>query len=211
MHHKLACGWLGATALAACAAGCAQPRGNVSLIDLNFRKMDTEVPDVQTLATPLAYWWEDAGRLCVAFGYDKPSMNKLDRQAIDASLVLDGMPAGTAREYEFDARGLRAYHHDGANHDRFRSLRGVAVVQRVGDAMHVRFRVLALKEMFHILTGWNPIGETLLVAEFDAASNRAAGEPILTRSEDQGMGREAVSGPPTPPAPKGMGRPVRVR
>jgi hypothetical protein len=194
------------------ASGCASPQGKVDLIDLDFRGIEEDVPAIQSFPTAQAFWWADGDRVYVAYGFNKPSLaNKLDRQAIDASLALDGLPAGAARQYEFDSRGMRLYHHDGPNHERYRSLRGVASVRREAGKLKVQMRVLALKEMFHILTGWNPTGEALVLADFEASEGKAPGTAMLARSEEDGMGRTEVA--PQGPAIRrpGVGRPVRVR
>lgn len=196
-------------ALGLLAAGCARGKGQLEVIDLDFRRLDVNRPMIDRVEPIEAVYWEADGKLYVAFGYDRGTRARgLSQHRLDAALVLDGPPAENAREYQLDSQSLRLVHHDGPMHQRYRALRGIARVHRGRRGLDVQFRIVTLSEFFHILTGWNIVGETLVLGTLQAAPNKTRGEAILEQLGKEDFGPGAGE---TPSAPAGIPRPVRIR
>lgn len=171
--------------------GCA--RNEIRLIDLDFRRMPEAAPLIERVSAPVACWWTEAGKIQIAAARQGGPPRQPGGRVADFSLVLAGMPAGGARDYALNPQSLRGYVRGGGRHARYRSLRGLASIwMRPGERLRVRFRVIAQKETFHILTGWTAVGETVLVGEFLAHQDARIGGQILARSERDGMTRTRV-------------------
>ncbi len=188
------------------AGGCA--RGQVELVELNFRRLPAAEDLVGREAADACYWWVEGDQIRVALGrYRVGVPNELHRERFDLSLALPGLPAEQARNYTLDGNSLRCYVRRGAVHHRYRSRQGIAAVWlEPGRRLRGRFRILAQKEGFHILSGWNAIGPTAMVGAFEARYDATRGEAIWQRSEADGMNRAAAANT----TPDGRPGPVRV-
>jgi len=172
-------------------AGCASS-ASLRFSDLNFKRLDPTDPLVVDVAANSCWWWIDGKKVCVAFNIGGTNQNGLGRhERLVFSLVLNGIPAGTEREYRFTRQALRCYRHLGSDHSRYASVKGVATVRlSAGDILSGRFRALAKKQVFHVLTNWTTVGQAFVTGEFTAQRSRERGSSILVQTEEQGMKRE---------------------
>lgn len=190
--------------------GCAG-QGSVHMIPLGPKPIKITGPLIVPVAPKESYYWvNEQQELCVAMRTKRHSLlgARFEREFI-LSLVLDGLPAGSARYYRVGRRALRAKTRAGFTHTRSASLSGTAVVWDYGRAsLHGRFRLTAKQQSYSVLTDWHGDRRVLFVGEFAAVADRATGERILARTEEDGMSRPPprgkpipVQGPPrTPPA-----------
>lgn len=198
-------------ACAACAAiaslsGCASRA--IALVDLDFARIPEVGPLVDTINVSDAYWWLDGDRVCIAATRQPVRFpGSSGARRVDLSFVLPGVPAGDARDYPLGSEAQRCYVRQGSSHTRYRSHRGIAAIwMRPGGKLRVRYRVLASRQTFHILTGWTTVGQTLLAGDLIAQHNPARSAEILRRTEADGMNR-APSGNATT---NGRPRPVQI-
>ncbi|MCB9850145.1 MAG: hypothetical protein H6817_05510 [Phycisphaerales bacterium] len=199
---------------AGAAAGCAQSR--VDFIDLDFRRLPSEAELVDSESVRAAYWWLDGDTINISAVRGNSHEKQISRQRrMDFSLVLPGIPAERARDYQLTSASLRCYVRQGADHARYRSLRGIASVWELpGNVLRVKFRLIAGREIFHILTGWTDVGQTVLAGEFRARYDETQGQAVLQRSESGGMTRAAQPNTPVGARPGPVpvtGPPVKRR
>ncbi len=137
------------------------------------------------------YWVNDNQEPCIAIrGTSGGLLDKRFEREFTMSLVLDSLPAGSARSYRVRRRALRAKTRAGFTHTRSASLGGLVVIWDYGkDTLHGRFRITAKQQSYMVLTGWRGNRRVLFVGEFAAVQNRSAGERILARTEADGMAR----------------------
>ena len=198
----------GAVVLGGCAVGA------VDITELNFKRMYPQGPLVRHVPVTEAWWWIEGGRVLVALQEERGRrLSEYDRKEFDVSLVFDGLPAAKARSYAIGRDSVRGYHRDGARHSRFASSHGVAGLWfESGGVLRGRFRMIARRQVFHILTGWSDSYQAAVVGEFRARENRARGEPILLRTEEDGMERRyrQVGAPTDRPGPQRVEGPAVV-
>ena len=180
--------------------GCA-PAATVHVIPLSLQKVNINRPLIVTFSPSRCYYWiNDQRELCIAMtgkigeGFlSAPMFAGLQgtaRHQFDLSLVLPGLPAGTARAYRVDRRTVRCRTRDGGAHTRFGSLQGVVSVWDYSrKTMNGRFRIKASQQSFMVLTGWGKDHEVLCLGEFTAKYNRTAGQAILARTEQEALKR----------------------
>lgn len=189
--------------------GCAG-HGSVHMIPLGPKPIKMTGPLIVPVAPKESYYWvNEQQELCVAMRTKRHSLlgARFEREFI-LSLVLDGLPAGSARYYRVGRRALRAKTRAGFTHTRSASLSGTAVVWDYGRAsLHGRFRLTAKQQSYSVLTGWHGDRRVLFVGEFTAVADQAAGERILARTEEDGMARPPprskripIQGPPRTPS-----------
>lgn len=186
-------------------AGCA--RNEIALVDTDVRTLPDAGALVERIALDRCVWWQAGDSLVVTAqrGPVRPAGSA--RQRVDLSFVFGGLPAEQSREYQLNSDSLRAYVRQGPTHHRFRSAAGIAAVWLLpGGELRVRFRVVARRENFHILTGWSTVGETLLLGEWVAHHDEAGGVSVLQRSEADGMTRSGRAHIPVDRRP----RPVQI-
>jgi hypothetical protein len=174
--------------------GCAG-RATVHVTSLDTKKITATGPLVVRASPDECYFWvNERHELCVAMRSANASLaGKRFEREFALSLVLDGPPAGSARQYSVGRRAMRARARAGFSHTRSASLSGVVLIMDYGaDKLRGRFRLIAKQQTYSVLTGWKGDHRVLFVGEFDAVSNRSAGEKILARSEAEGMGRGAA-------------------
>jgi hypothetical protein len=183
-------GLLLAALVLATAFGCA-PHADIEFIDLNFKRIDAAGPLINHISASDCCWWIDGNHLMVTLHHDTgPLAGQLARERFDLSFVLDGLPANRARDYRLDRESLRAVYGKGAAHSRFASLRGItAVWWGANGTLRGRFRLIAKKQIFHVLTDWTDVGQVIMVGDFRCRRDRAGGRPVLERSEKNGMAR----------------------
>lgn len=180
--------------------GCAG-QGSVHMIPLGPKAIKMTGPLIVAVAPKEAYYWvNDQQELCVAMRTRTHSLfgKRFEREFV-LSLVLEGLPAGSARYYGVGRRGLRAKTRAGFIHTRSASLSGTAVVWDYGRAsLHGRFRLTAKQQSYSVLRGWHGDRRVLFVGEFTAVADRGSGERILASSEEDGMARPPPRGKPIP-------------
>ena len=173
----------------------------VHIAPLSAKKISMTRPLIVRVEPDECYFWiNDQKELWVAMRTAKRSLfgERFERE-FTLSLVLDGLPAGHARQYRLRRRAMRAQNHAGYAHTRAASLLGLAVVWDFGSAhLNGRFRLTAKQQSYSVLTGWKGNHRVLFVGEFTAVHDRAAGENILERTEADGMTRPAASSKPVP-------------
>ena len=176
-----------------CAGGCGSAGGGVDLIDLNYRRIYDTDSLIRHVDIQQAYWWTDGERVYIALTASQPGLSKFNRKRFDLSMALSGLVASQSRTYQLGPDSVRAYLHQGFEHERYRSVRGIASVRidRSGR-LTGRFRLTAAKEFFYVLTNWSPAGPVVVVGTFTASKNEKTGLEILKRSEEDGMDRRRL-------------------
>ena len=172
-------------------AGCAG-HASIHLVPLGGSKISTTAPLVQKITPDECYYWvNEKNELCLAMReVDRSIWGKRFEGEFILSLVLEGLPAGAARDYRVSRRTLRARLRAGYRHTRAASLGGiVGVWDYDGGELKGRFRMSAKHQTYSILTGWGGNAAVLFVGEFTAVLDRPAGEKILARTEERGMER----------------------
>ena len=179
-------------------SGCAG-RATVYTTSLDTKKIGAAGPLVVRMSPDQCYFWlNEKQELCVAMRSVNPSLagRRFEREFV-LSLVLDEPPAGSVRQYSAGRRTMRARVRAGYSHTRAASLSGVVLVWDYGmNKLRGRFRLIAKQQAYSVLTGWRGDQRMLFVGEFNAVSNRVAGEEILRRTEEDGM--ERVPAPAKP-------------
>ncbi|HRX84609.1 MAG TPA: hypothetical protein P5572_06265 [Phycisphaerae bacterium] len=192
---------------AAWGAGAGCTRNTLQLVDMDLRSVPDAGPLVERITLDDCYWWQTQEGLAVAAARGPVRATGSPRKRVDLSFVFTGLPAGQSRNYLLNTESLRAYVRQGSTHRRYRSASGIAAVWlEPGGELRVKFRVLARRETFHILTGWSPAGETMLLGELQARHDGVTAQAILQRSEADGMNRTDRANTPV----EGRPRPVQV-
>jgi len=178
-------------AAAVVCTGC-NGHARVTLIPLNTQRL-TSTADLDFDFSPQAcYWWTDEQeRLQVAMKAEGFSpLGDLTRRSLELSLVLGRPPKTDEVQFRIGGDTARAIWHRGAFHLKMKALRGIVAARRASDTVIVgRFRLVCASAKFEVLRGWRGQSQVLLQGEFSAVRNRAAGEPIVQRSEvDQPRG-----------------------
>lgn len=200
---------LGIAVMIACTITGCTDRASIHMISLADRRISTTEPLIERITPRECYFWEnDKGELCVAMRSSSGSIlgRRFKKEAI-ASFLLEGPPAGAARNYTVTRRTARILRHAGMSHTRCASLGGIiAVWDYGGNTLRGRLRFSAKRQDYSVLVGWSGNTKVLFVGEFTAVRNRTAGEKILTRTEEGGMKRSPprpqpipVQGPPRKP------------
>lgn len=175
-------------------AGCSGSAA-LHMVPTGYTRMDVQAPLVVPLHAARCWYWIDDNRQ-IRVAMSNPGAGR----TLELSLVLDGLPAGAARNYRVTRYTLRGTVSRGAEHTRFASVRGIAAVWLDGpDRIHGRFRMSTKYERFNLLLGWHGAQEVLLLGEFRAVRDRDRCEGVLARTEQDGMERSAVSTQPSGP------------
>lgn len=172
-------------------SGCTD-RGRLEMISLNTRRITSAEPLVISLRPEESYWWlDEQGTLCIAFrgSHDSIFGPAFSRELL-LSFVLGEPPAGSGREYAVNTNTLRFRRRAGLNHLRGHSLTGAAVVWDYGrPRLRGRFRLTLRQQTYSVLTDWTGDARYLVVGEFEAKFNPAAGARILAATEEGVMKR----------------------
>ncbi len=183
-------------------AGCQSP-GYVQLASLNFNSIDPPPPKVTRLPIEHCYWWQDdEGQVWVALEHDRPWGWLPEHLVFQLSLVLEGPPAGRAREYRVTKRELRGVARFGPAQARFVSMTGIVALYREdGDQMRGSFRLQVARRGQQIFGNWGPATRYLMTGEFTAAPNESEGRRIADATEAHGWERAPTTQPEggTPP------------
>jgi hypothetical protein len=180
------------------AGGC-HGSARLNLIPLGLQRIEAQGPLIYTLRAAECYFWIDPDhQLCIACADETgPWFGEGAQTSLHVSLVLDGLPAHVARDYRASRRTLRGRASQGGRHARFASTGGiVAVWVDDEDRIHGRLRVLTRYQTFNVLLGWTGTQQVLLLGEFHAVRDRGRGEPILARTEEEGMERYPAASQP---------------
>lgn len=171
--------------------------GKVQILPVARRDLSPREPLIQTLPVQEAYYWMDAeGKLKIALRYRASS---LLGSAFDTkwalSMILPGPPAGPERLYDLRTSEVLWTFSQGGNHQRCRSLRGVAVVEdRRNGRLRGRFQITVHQQVFTMLGGWQNAAWLLTLGEFEAVENITRGQEILASTEMEDFDRS----PPRP-------------
>ncbi len=197
-HGVPAARWRAAVSLCALsAAGCAG-HASIHVVPLGSRNISATKPLVVRIEPDECYYWvNQQQQLCVAMRQAKGSLwGKRFEQEFLVSLVLDGLPAGSTRNYRVGRRTVRSRYNEGFHHTRSASLTGIAAIWDFGKRnLQGRFRLIASRQDYSVLTGWRGKRRVLLVGEFTAVPDTGAGRTILEDTEEGAMSR-------LPPQPK---------
>ncbi|UCD28063.1 MAG: hypothetical protein JSV03_13345 [Planctomycetota bacterium] len=178
-------------------AGCTG-RATVHLLPFMRTNFSPTEALIQTIKVNEAYYWcDDDGKLSVAFRY---RVRSLLGKALDVewlmSMVLDGMPAGSEKLYQLHRPAVRISQSYGGDHRRCRSLRGIAVIYvSRGAPLKGRFQITVHQQKFSVLKGWMSASPLIVIGEFEAVENPAAGKEILSLTEADGFARDPDSEP----------------
>lgn len=171
------------------ACGCASD-ASLHFTDLNFKRLDMSDPLTTEVGADSCTWSIDEEKIQIALAKGRVDAESGDRMMM--SFVLDGIPTGNEREYRVERRALRCYWHHEREHERFASLSGVVSIKLLpGGKLACRFKIMARKQVFHILTNWTTVGQALLMGEFIAVQDADAVSSILVQTEKGGMERSA--------------------
>ncbi len=189
--------------MAACGllvAGCAG-HASVHTAALSTRKIGTTGSLVRTVTPDECYFWVNQKQeLRIAMRGTRLSLlgSRFKREYV-LSLILEGLPAGSTRNYRMNLRTLRARHRRGYGHVRSASVTGIAAIWDYGRRrLHGRFRVVAKEQSYSVLSGWGSNRRVLILGEFTAVENQRAAEAILAQTEKDGMQRRAARPRPKP-------------
>jgi hypothetical protein len=167
--------------------GCAS-RASLQFVELSFKRLDPGDPLTTEVIADSCTWSIEGDQIHVALVSGRVNADSGDRMMM--SVVLDGIPHGNEREYRVERRGLRCYWHHGRKHERFASLNGVVSIELLpSDGLAGRFKILARKQVFHILTNWMTVGQTVLMGSFTARRDPEKVSSILVQTEKGGMDR----------------------
>ena len=170
--------------------GCAS-NGSVYLIPLSTKRLRTTEQLVHHVTPRRCYYWIDGNRLCIAMSdFQWSLLGEMHEREFALSFVLDELPAGDARTYQANRRTMRLRSRDGLSNTRSASMSGLLTVWDFKKRRrHGRFRLLARKQSYFVLSGWGGTMPALVVGEFTADKNREAGEAILARTEQDALKR----------------------
>jgi len=173
------------------ALGCSG-RGVVHFVPLDVKQIPmTGALIAQITPDECYYWIDDAGKLCVALRQRKNSFwTPLLSHDIALSLILGDPPAGVTRAYPAARDTLRMRSSAGVTQLRAGSMSGGAVVWDYGQrTLRGRFRIMVKQQSYTVFTDWTGNSRILLIGEFTAREDRARGEAILRRTEEDGLER----------------------
>jgi hypothetical protein len=180
--------------LAALATGCAG-RGRVFSVPLYRSDMPPDEPPAATVEPDQAYYWvEDDGPLNVSLARAWAAGPASAPVEWRLSLMLEKLPAGSARLYKLDRSSIRLVEAGGGIHRRGLSIRGVAVIEAPrGGRLKGRFHTWIRLQQFTVLTGWAPpinrAPIVIVTGEFEAVENAEAGRRIREATEADDFGR----------------------
>ncbi len=172
--------------------GCAYS-GRMDITELAFRRISPKGPLIDSLRLSDCLWWSDEGAVYIGMSTSDSVIPLPAAEKLDFSFVLPGFPADRSREYQVNNQTLRGYVRKGLEHERYRSTRGiVAIWLEPGDSMRIRFRLIANKEIFHVLTGWVSAGQVVLTGSCRARRDSRNGPALLSLTERDGMTRSGA-------------------
>lgn len=188
-------------------AGCAG-RATVHMIPLGAKRIDTTAPLTVRVSPGECYFWvNEQEELCLAMrSHSRSIFGRRFENEFLMSFVAKGLPAGSGRDYRMDRRTARVTHDAGYGHTRSSSLSGIlAVWDYRRNQLRGRFRFTAKQQSYSVLSGWSGNNAVLLVGEFMAVGNEAAGKELLQRTEEGSMSRSSQEPNPPPKPTTGTG------
>lgn len=193
-------------------AGCTGT-ATIHVIPADYDRISTARDLVAVHRPTQACFWVDAhGDLCLAMA-SHPALDPDTRpaQSFDLSIVLEGQPAGLARNYLADRRTMRAIIQRRIGRYRYGSLEGIVAVwfeEDNPDLLFGRFRILTNEQDHTWWRGWAGNRRVLFVGEFQAVRDTINGQALLNRTETGALKRPPpigkpipVTGPPLPNMP----------
>lgn len=171
--------------------------GDIKMVPLLRADFTEREPLVQDVPVNEAYYWVENNRVNIALRCRRES---LLGPAFDydwqASLVLDGLPAGSARLYKLKPDAMRIVETAGANQRRSRTWTGIAVIGAPERGrLKGRFHVNVRQQQFTLLGGWQPhpfqAPMIVVAGRFDAVEDAKRGRAILHETEASGFERAA--------------------
>lgn len=176
--------------------GC-RGSGRIEFASLDFRTIDPPGPRSQSLDLDRATWWVDEHErlwIVAELRQSVPFFPDLKFVWL-ASLRLEGLPAGRAREYALHADSWRAVVDLSGFGARYHSLRGIAAVYQDGsDHLRVHFRMEGAREGAQLLGGWGRPNRYLISGHMDCVRDDGTGPALAAATETIDRQR---SGPPT--------------
>ncbi len=179
--------------------GCAGS-GKVQILPVARRDLSPREPLIQSLPVQEAYYWIDTeGKLKIAMQYQASSLlGPVFDTKWALSMILPGPPAGPERLYDLRTSEVLWTFSQGGNHQRCRSLRGVAVVENPRNGrLRGRFQITVHQQVFTMLGGWQNAAWLVTLGEFEAVQNATRGREILEKTEMEDFDRS----PPRPRTP----------
>lgn len=168
-------------------SGCAG-HGSLYLVPLDTKRIGQAGELVARVRADECYFWTDEKQqLCLAMRAFEGSIlgGRFEKELL-ASMVLEGLPAGSTRDYRMDQRTFRSKSRAGCVHLRSASLAGVIRVWDYGkERIRGRFRVVTKQQSWSVLTGWTGDARVMVVGEFSAVGDRHAGERIAEQAEEK--------------------------
>jgi hypothetical protein len=152
-------------------------------------------PLVQQVPVNEAYYWLEDGQLWVSLRCHRPSaLGPAFEFDWAMSLVVEGLPAGSARLYQLKADAARVVQTAGADQRRSRGWTGVAVIQSPKNRrLEGRFHCNVRQQHFTLLHGWQPpplaAPMLIVVARFEAVEDAERGRAIRDETEAAGFER----------------------
>lgn len=205
--------FLGCALLLLTLSGC-RGHGVVHLVPTSAAKISATKPLLLEIQpTECYYWVTDKSQICIAMRqYKRSLLGKWGKKEFILSIVLEGVPAGAARNYRADRRTMRAHRHQGLSHSRIASLAGIVGVWDFDQRkLRGRFRFSTKQQTYSVLTGWGSNRGVLVIGDFTAIPNRKAGEALLARTEEHGMLRGPKRGSKQPRARQIHGTPRKSK
>ncbi|MFO0973700.1 MAG: hypothetical protein U1A27_09715 [Phycisphaerae bacterium] len=175
-------------------AGCSGT-GQLNFVSLNLQSVDPPAPRVVSYSPQRCFTWEEPpGEVNIAARYENVAwFSPLQKITLTLSLVLDGPPAGSGRDYAVGTRELRACFDSVAEQHRLISRSGVvALTRRPGGGYRGSFRIV----LSHYTGGLSTLsllprqpGLLLFFGTFDAVPDATRGPPLRAETESAGWTR----------------------
>jgi hypothetical protein len=181
--------------------GCTPNR--LELISLDMTAIDPPAPRPFSIEPQRCEWWEDdAGGLWLGLQSDVSSLLG-PGQSFRATLKLDKLPSGAARNYTLNFDSLRAALKFGPVQARFVSQSGVVAAYREpGDRLRISLRALVTRHGLGLIGDWSRGGRTLWLATFTASRAAAAARAdLVAETETSGFERKGVASRPVASQP----------
>jgi len=183
-------------------AGC-RGSADVRVVPLMRTDFTEREPLVQQVPVDEAYYWLEDGRLWISLRCYRPSaLGPAFAFDWEMSLVVDGLPAGSARLYPLKGEAVRVVQTVGGDQRRSRGWTGVAVIHAPENGrLQGRFHCNVRQQQFTLLRGWQPSPLAapmfIVVGRFEAVENAELGRAIRDETEAAGFERMATATRPS--------------
>jgi hypothetical protein len=183
----------GSITIAVC--GACRGGGRVELASLSTKSIDPPQALTGKLRLGECRWWTD-GEGRVWFAAQRHIGSILGpRWAFNfqLSLVVEKLPAGSARNYKIRGNGLRAVMQAGPLKRRLVSINGILALYRESqDRMRGSLRVQVSAQSLSLVTGWSKPSRQLFMSEFTAVRDDRGAPQIVEATEADGFERKSL-------------------